>query len=285
MRGGIPLADVEPGRSSGSGRRRPTSPLLHRPGQHAGGLCPARESLALRSLAGEAELMTITGMMPVMPPARVYDPSPAALRPLMETFWSPQGWRSDRAWPDPEVMRQAVAAGVMFARPRLLDHDGWVKAARDAASGLTAAEVGEAFLASLTSRRLDLRSALGSYAVARFLPEHDIIIAPHDYRCALCGQDGPGMSGPVDMNVLSFERFKWGGVRRDNLTYVAFDLEQFAVAPRLAPTPADIAAGQELIGALRRLPAGTAAARAVTHRRRAAHVPATADLTRRPGGR
>lgn len=33
-------------------------------------------------------------------------------------------------------------------------------------------EAGEAFLASLSTRRLDLRSALGSWAVARYLPEH-----------------------------------------------------------------------------------------------------------------
>jgi hypothetical protein len=31
-------------------------------------------------------------------------------------------------------MARAVTAGVMFAKPRLLDHDGWVQAARDAAA-------------------------------------------------------------------------------------------------------------------------------------------------------
>jgi hypothetical protein len=41
------------------------------------------------------------------------------------------------------------------------------------------------------------------------------------------------------LNILSFERFKWGGVRRDNVAYVAFDLEQFVRAPRLQPTRAD----------------------------------------------
>jgi hypothetical protein len=40
--------------------------------------------------------------------------------------------------------------------------------------------------------------------------------------------------------VLSFERSKWGGVRTDHVEYIAFDLEQFARAPRLQPTPADI---------------------------------------------
>lgn len=67
---------------------------------------------------------------------------------------------------------------------------------------------------------------------------------------------------PEDMNVLCFERFKWGGVRRDDIAYVAFDLEQFAQAPRLAPTPADIDLGQQLTDRLRRLPPATTAVRA-----------------------
>jgi hypothetical protein len=53
---------------------------------------------------------------------------------------------------------------------------------------LSPAEVGEAFLASLTSRRLDLRSALGSYAVARLLPEHSLTPVPYDGSRAICGR-------------------------------------------------------------------------------------------------
>jgi hypothetical protein len=39
-----------------------------------------------------------------------------------------------------------VAAGVMFTQERTLDHDGWVRAARRAAEGVTAEQVGDAFL-------------------------------------------------------------------------------------------------------------------------------------------
>jgi hypothetical protein len=194
-----------------------------------------------------------------------YDPSPEALRILMDTFWTPQGWRRDRAWPSPDAMRIAVDAGVMFSARRTEDHDGWVKAARAASASLSTREVGDAFLASLTSRRLDLRSALGSYAVARFLPEHAIELAPHDYRCLVCGDSTSPGDPPEDMNVLSFERFKWGGVRRDKIMYIAFDLEQFARAPRLAPSDADIDLGQRLIDQLRRLPDETPAAKAASH--------------------
>ncbi len=201
-----------------------------------------------------------------MSDSQPYDPSPEALRILADTFWTPQGWRRGRAWPGPDAMRTAVDAGVMFSADRTEDHDGWVAAARAAAAPLSAFEVGEAFLASLTSRRLDLRSALGSYAVARFLPEHSIEPESYGYMCQVCAlSESAGTDEPADLNVLNFERFKWGGVRRDDVEYVAFDLEQFVRAPRLPPTRADIELGQRLIDQLRELPGGTTAARAVTY--------------------
>lgn len=196
-----------------------------------------------------------------------YDPSPEALRILMDTFWTLQGWRDRRAWPGPDEMRTAVEAGVMFTTRRTEDHDGWVRAARAAAAQLSPQEVGDAFLASLTSRRLDLRSALGSFAVARVLPEHPIELVPDDHRCQVCAESKLAGDRPEDMNVLSFERFKWGGVRTDDVEYIAFDLEQFARAPRLDPTDADIDLGQQLIDQFRRLPAETTAANAVSHLR------------------
>jgi hypothetical protein len=184
----------------------------------------------------------------------------------MATFWSKDGWRKEPAWPKPDVMDRAIAAGVMFREPRVQDHDGWIRATREAASRLSPLEVGQAFLASLTSRRLDLRSALSSYAVARYLPEHTENYDPAiTLGCVICGQFRRcrhGVMVPEDLNVLSFERFKWGGVRRDRVEYVAFDLEQFACAPRLDPTEADLDLGRQLIAHFRHLPASTTAAQA-----------------------
>jgi hypothetical protein len=114
-------------------------------------------------------------------PSERYDVSTAASRPLLGTFWSSQGWREPPAGPPDDVLVRAVQAGVMFPKPRVADHDGWVKAAREAAADVTAADVAAAFIASLTSRRLDLRSALGSFAVARVRPAHsfaDFVIEP-----------------------------------------------------------------------------------------------------------
>jgi hypothetical protein len=62
-----------------------------------------------------------------------------------------------------------------------------------------------------------------------------------------------------DQNIINFERFKWGGVRRDDIRYVAFDLEQFQRAPRIPADDAAIAAGRDLLTRLRELPEGASA--------------------------
>ncbi|MFC4063462.1 hypothetical protein [Actinoplanes subglobosus] len=178
-----------------------------------------------------------------------YDPSPQSLRGLMETYWGPHGWRTPSRLPDTPAVQRAISAGVMFEEPWTTNHDDLVERARRAAAVISLDEAGDAFLASLTSRRLDLRSALGSYAVARLLPSHAFEELPGSGMCLTCGLR-PGEQ-TVDVNILSFERFKWGGVRRDDIGYVAFDLEQFARAPRLTPTGADIDISRRLIEVLR----------------------------------
>lgn len=182
-----------------------------------------------------------------MPNVSTYDASTAALRPLLEAFWSPQGWRRPPALPTGDDLAHAVTSGVVFATSRALDHEGWVTAARAAAAAVTPKGVEAAFVASLTSRRLDLRSALGSYAVARHLPAHTFTPGPSKL-CAVCGL--PPFADQ-DLNVLNFERFKWGGVRRDDLRFVTFDLEQFQRAPRLSVSSEAVQLGREVLDALR----------------------------------
>ena len=180
------------------------------------------------------------------------------LRLLLDSYWTSEGWRGDV----PPPAEAAVAAGIMFDRPWVAGHDEVVEAARAAAARLTVEEVGDAFLAGLGAKRHDLRSALGSYAVARHLPRHGFRPGADAHRCDVCGLIDEAQ--PIDRNAMNFERFKWGGVRRDDLGYVAFDLEQFARAPRLEPREADVELGRRLIEALRALPAKTTAAQAAS---------------------
>jgi hypothetical protein len=186
-----------------------------------------------------------------------YQVGRAALADLYGSYWSAGGWRDVVAPPS----EAAVDAGVMFDAPWTAGHDQIVEAARTAASRLDPAEVGEAFVASLTSRRLDLRSALGSFAVARHLPAHPFHPGTDGDRCGTCGLTGPPQ--PIDRNVLNFERFKWGGVRSADPAYLAFDLMQFVRAPRLRATAGDRELGRALLGTLRELPGARTATRAV----------------------
>lgn len=183
-----------------------------------------------------------------------YDPSPSALKTLFGTYWSSRGWHSIAVHPTSADLDLAVEAGVMFREPRRGRHDTWVAEVRDHATRLEPSQVGAAFLVSLSTRRLDLRSALASFAVARHLPDHALEERPNDYAtssatncCVACGLYD---TDTQDRNVLSFERFKWGGVRRDDLTYIAFDLEQFKRAPMPSLDTDDIDLGRRLFTAL-----------------------------------
>ena len=55
------------------------------------------------------------------------------------------------------------------------------------------------------------------------------------------------MADGQDLNVLNFERFKWGGVRHSDPLYAAFDLERFAEADVPSPKDNDLAILRETI--------------------------------------
>lgn len=195
----------------------------------------------------------------------MYDPSPDVLRTLHDAFWS-HGWRADRRDIKGELdtspdLQAAVSAGVMFGYDRRESHDGWVAAAHQAAQNVTAEDVAAGFLASLSTRRLDLRSGLSSYVMATRMPAHSFQARPRNPDCPVCFTFDPD---EVDLDMLSFQRFKWGGVWVWHIPYVAFDLEQFRRAPRPQVTEDDVLLGRRMLDTLRSLPAGTTATKAVT---------------------
>lgn len=157
-----------------------------------------------------------------------------ALRILTSTYWSSAGWR-DRFVTSPDDFEFAKSKGMMFD-PVSVTHDQIVDRTIKIATHTKPVDVANAFLASLTTRRLDLRSALGSFASVRHLPRHKL--APTERQCAVCGEYGGGMD-TKDLNVLNFERFKWGGVRHKSPLYAWFDLERFATLDCPRPTLSD----------------------------------------------
>jgi hypothetical protein len=167
---------------------------------------------------------------------------------LFDTYWSSAGWKQSYSTPVDDLL-YAQKAGYMFS-PTRVTHDEIVERAVVAANKVGLVDVVNAFLASLSSRRLELRSALGSYAVARHLQPHRFVISIHGY-CILCGELPQNL---WDRSVLSFERYKWGGARHTNIRYIAFDLEQFDREPVVSPTDNDLDSFRRVLAICNQMP-------------------------------
>ena len=169
---------------------------------------------------------------------------------LLKTFWCAAGWK-------PEHQRLASADDVAYAKgkgvmfdPLSLSHDQGIERLRTVLGRLSSNEIAAAFLSSLSSRTLYRRSILGSYASVRTLPDHTFTPyqapsghTPMPYLCAICNQYGiRGLESykDEDLNVLNFERVKWGGIRHDTLLYALFDLERFEQDTQVSPSPDDV---------------------------------------------
>jgi hypothetical protein len=160
-----------------------------------------------------------------------------ALNILFDFFWGQEGWKRNKKMSD-EDFNYAKDCGVMFDKKKLnhTQMNDWVKQSFEK---VTKKRVTDAFLASLTTRSLELRAALSSYAVARVYPEHNFHQLERIPRCSICGKFSEKETG-YDLNVLNFERLKWGGVRHTDPMYVAFNLEQFNQLTPSVPTEKDI---------------------------------------------
>jgi hypothetical protein len=154
-----------------------------------------------------------------------------AVRTLLNTYWSAAGWTLRP--PDPSAFEEAKRAGVMFDTAAIeARHDDVVAQALTLVTRVTARGVGEAFVASLSTRRVELRSALASFALLEHLRSHEFSGSP----CRVCGLSAVSK---LDLNVLSFGRFKWGGVRHEAVEYAVHDLRWFLGEEVPAPTAED----------------------------------------------
>jgi hypothetical protein len=159
-----------------------------------------------------------------------------ALQILIDTYWSPKGWKKDRTINSADFA-YARQAGYMFD-PVTMTHGDIVARLLIIRSRVSIEQVTDAFLASLSARRLELRSALGSFSFAAHFPDHRLVEQVAD-PCRLCGLYGHSAGKREDLNVLSFERWKWGGVRHLDPLYCWFDLMQFEKTNLVAPTQED----------------------------------------------
>jgi len=157
-----------------------------------------------------------------------------ALKILFDAYWSSTGWKPEPVV-SPENLAYAQKAGIMF--PSIyVSHDNVVRWLLSSLTNNNLGNVTNAFLASLSTRRLELRSALGSFAIAKNFPAH--IYQGEGYCCTICGEfKNPKL--PRDLSRLNFERYKWGGVMHEWPEYMAFDLEQFAKLDNVEPVEQD----------------------------------------------
>lgn len=166
------------------------------------------------------------------------DPDERALKILFKSYWTAAGWRASPET-SPDDLAYAIAAGVMFA-PRTLSHDDLVGDLTGTCSRLAPRDVGAAFLASLGSRRLDLRSALGSFVFWRHLPDHRKP-SGSSHVCDQCPIEDYYHERHHELSGLNFERHKWGGLRHFDPAYAWLDLTELVGAARPEPTAEDYA--------------------------------------------
>ena len=178
------------------------------------------------------------------------------LKLLLATYWNGGMWGHKA--PTAEDYEQAKAEGYMFDPIPMRSHDETLRDLRSVLKKVSAEDVAKAFLYSLSTRKLEYRSALGSYYYALAIPDHS-----HNAKgnCRCCNWlpiwevDSPEkeFSG---YNVFNFERYKWGGVRHTHPEYALFDLEQFLLLPKVTPSEEDRAILKAVLHAMKELPSG-----------------------------
>jgi len=132
---------------------------------------------------------------------------------LFKTYWTSAGWISDENRKTETIeLEYAKEKGLMFD-PLTISKPALIAKIQEIVSIISIKKVTNAFLCSLTNKRLDWRSGLASYANAQRLLLNNNV--PDFYF---------GHGKDEDLNVLNFERIKWSGVRHDNGLYNWLDL-------------------------------------------------------------
>lgn len=176
---------------------------------------------------------------------------------LFTTYWKASGW-NDKPYTDPDDFAYAKAKGVVFD-PVSFSHDECLVDILTLRERIAPSVAARAFLGSLSSRRLDWRSGVVSYYIAQRLSPHPYTpvesgrsygpggeVTRVSYICGVCRDTKDGVVGReryscVDVNVLNFERLKWGDVRHGQIDYTWFDFQQLACAEIPDPTAQHIA--------------------------------------------
>lgn len=143
--------------------------------------------------------------------------------------------------------------GYIFDYPAYESHEQALNRLKEILPKIDSKDVTNAFLYSLSTRKLEYRSILGSYYYAKAIPEHEIelshnkILREYNDRCYLCGwfpwrKDPKEYDMPHGLNYYNYERYGVGGGAffHTSLNSVLFDLEQFIKLPKVNPSEEDV---------------------------------------------
>ena len=160
---------------------------------------------------------------------------------LLSTYWSSKGWKDGTI--SKEDFQVAKEQGYMFDYPKYETHEDTLKKVNGLLEKINPVDVANAFLYSLSTRKLEYRSILGSYYYAKAVPMHELA-EKQSKHCYLCGwyawnKEPKEFDLKLGCNVFNFERYKFGGVRHTHIDYALFDMEQFLKLPKVIPTDTD----------------------------------------------
>ncbi|WNS41505.1 hypothetical protein [Paenibacillus sp. MMS20-IR301] len=166
---------------------------------------------------------------------------------LMNTFWTSAGWKGTPSPFTGDDFDYAKSKGLMFD-PVTITHDGIIERLHELHGSITKERVAAAFLHSLSTKKVHLRSALSSWALTSSVPVHTYeqrsVVRPNYSSCGDCNFHrlmSDRDYGNEDLNVLNFERVKWGGIRLNWLVYCWMDLELFSKEEPVESTAEDVA--------------------------------------------
>lgn len=168
------------------------------------------------------------------------------LQILFDTYFGKYGWKDGTI--SEEDFKIAKEEGYMFAYPKSLTHEEVFEKRDKLIKQIKKEKVAASFLSSLVTGKLEYRSILGSYWYANSVPKHEC--KNFERRCWYCNlhqwREKPDERElKTGVNVLNFERYKWGGVRHDTLDYAIFDLEQFLKLPEV--TKEEVEEGKKIL--------------------------------------
>lgn len=171
------------------------------------------------------------------------------LKTLFALYKSPIRVEGDISEDEMDIAKEQ---GYLFDYPEYETHSDMLQRLRSIRAQIDSKDIANAFLFSLSTRKLEYRSALGSYYYAMAVPEHEFmnshneILAAAANHCYLCGWSSwKRVSDKADIrfghNIYNYERYKYGGssIGCTNINYVLFDLEQFIKLPKVQPTDED----------------------------------------------